>query len=557
MIEEPQSARSSRPVTQSPHDELARAKARIRDLEAALDVANRRAESQGQTGIAQALARSEARFRQLIDQLHVGVVVQGPRSEILAYNARALDLLGLTEDEIHGRTSFDPSWQVVREDGSPYLPEERPVSVVLTTHTPVRGAIMGIKRPRTRDQIWLLVNALPELDADGEIVQVVSTLDDVSEYRRIDRELRELEKLDSLGLLAGGIAHDFNNLLTVIGGCAQLARAQLEPDAPATEDLDELLTATERAQVLTRQLLSFARRSPGDPERLDLNAAVGQFEKLLRRLLPSEHELVVEREPDPVLVKIDRGQLEQILVNLVVNARDAMAEGGRVIVSIGRVGPGHAPAPLDERAAAVLGVGDQGCGIAQELLERVFEPLFTTKAVGQGTGLGLATVRGLVREANGRIHIVSEVGRGTQFCVYLPLIAELDRAPSRLISGIGAGETVLIVEDDDVLRAVTARMLGELGYRTLEARDGVEALALLEQRGDAIDLVFTDLIMPRMGGIELVLRINEDWPSLRVVVSSGHIDEHADEVTSHADALLAKPFNMARLGRVVRQVLDS
>jgi len=546
-------------------EDLARAQARIRDLEAALEAAHRKLGTPDVDDAASALARdalerSERRFRALIDELHVGVVVQGPQSEILLYNSRALELLGLSVDEMHGRSSFDPGWSVIREDGSPYLPEDRPVATVLATQHAVRGVVMGIHRPRSRDHVWLLVNAQPELNASGEIVQVVSTLDDITERKKLEDSLRQTQKLDSLGLLAGGIAHDFNNLLSVITSCTELAHYQLPPESEIAGELDEVLAAAERATGLTRQLLSFARRQVTAPRRVDVGEAlVGQFEKLLARLLGEHHELVIERCDEPATVKIDQGQLEQVLVNLVVNARDAMPEGGRLNIAIRRLEIGEAPPPLAEHATVLISVRDHGTGMSPELIERVFEPFFTTKPLGQGTGLGLATVHGIVRQSGGHIEISSELGRGSEFRVYLP--EEPDPPDHRVLgssAGRGAGETVLVVDDEPVLRSVTARMLASLGYRTLEAVDGFEALDMIEAREGRVDLVFSDVVMPRMGGIELAHRLRLDWPAIRVVLTSGYtqVSFEADEESMPADAVLPKPFNSASLARVVREVLD-
>jgi PAS domain S-box-containing protein len=558
MMTDPGSPRSAsgRHASDDDLDELARARARISDLEAALEVAQRQAAvpHDMDARARSALARSEARFRKLIDNLHVGVVVQGPKSEILLVNERAIELLGLSEDELHGRSSFDPRWEVIREDGSPYLPQERPVAVVLTTHAPVRGAVMGIKRPRTADLVWLHVNALPEFDEHGQIVQVVATLDDITQRKQLSDSLRETSKLDSLGLLAGGIAHDFNNLLTVITSCTELVHMQLEPGTEMANDLEEVLTAADRAAGLTRQLLSFARRQIGTPRRVDLCEVTTSFRKLLDRLLSDHHELEIQHEPGPVTVKIDQGQLEQVLVNLVVNARDAMPGGGRVRIDVARVGPGHAPEPLAERAAALLSVRDQGVGMPPEVRPRVFEPFFTTKEPGRGTGLGLATVLGIVRQAGGVIHVDSEPGKGTTMQVFLPLLAEpAEPALSRRVTGLGRGEQVLVVDDDDVLRSVAARMLAELGYQASEARDGFEALDLLEQREGEFELIITDLVMPRMGGLELAQRVRQRWPEIRVLGCSGHTNLLDD--SDVLDGALSKPFTMATLSRSVRGVL--
>ncbi len=544
--------------------ELARAQARIRDLELALEAAQRklgRVDGEDAAGAAarDALERSERRFRALIDELHVGVVVQGPQSEILLTNDRALELLGLSDDEINRRSSFDPAWNVIREDGSPFRPEERPVAIVLATHQPARGIVMGIHRPRTRDRIWLLVNAQPELDAAGGVVQVVSTLDDITERKRLEDSLRQTQKLDSLGLLAGGIAHDFNNLLSVITNCTELAHYQVPADSEVAHELEEVLAAAERATGLTRQLLSFARRQVIAPRRVDVGEALsGQFHKLLDRLIGENHTLIIDRGDQPATVKIDQGQLEQVMVNLVVNARDAMPEGGPITIEIRRLEPGQGPAELAERAVVVIAVRDLGVGIPAEVLERMFEPFFTTKPVGRGTGLGLSTVHGILRQSGGHVEVSTVVGRGSEFRVYLPEEpepADLDALGSP-VERAGAGQMVLVVDDEPVLRSVTSRMLISLGYQTIEAGDGVEALDRLEQREGRIDLLLSDVVMPRMGGIELAHRVRQTWPNIRVILTSGYaqVDSEGDQ-TMPADAMLPKPFNSAGLARIVRDTL--
>jgi PAS domain S-box-containing protein len=564
QVEHPRTAKAEHRTSGIVDEELARANARIRDLEAALDAAHRKLGGEGDEPAAptrDALARSERRFRALIDDLHLGVVVQGPHSEILLHNERALELLGLSEDEMLGRSSFHPSWQVIREDGMPFVPEERPVATVLATRKAVCGVVMGIHRPRTSDLVWLLVTAKPEFNAAGEIVQVVCTLDDISERKQLETSLRQTQKLESLGLLAGGIAHDFNNLLSVITSCTELAHYQVASDSEVARELDEVLVAAERATSLTRQLLSFARRQVVSPRHLDLNELLaGQFEKLLSRLLGEHHRLVIERDEQPALVRLDQGQLEQVFVNLVVNARDAMPKGGQITITIDQLVVGQAPAPLSERPVVRVVVRDEGTGIPPEIKERLFEPFFTTKPVGRGTGLGLATVHGIVQQSSGLIEVRSEFGQGSEFHVLLPAehgAVEASGEASELGRQVGRGQLVLVVDDEPVLRSVTSRMLVTLGYRTLEAGDGFDALDVLEPRAGDIDLVFSDVVMPRMGGVELAHRIRKHWPAMRIVLTSGYAQVAVDDDEAGiADAMLPKPFNAASLARVIREVLS-
>ena len=317
------------------------------------------------------------------------------------------------------------------------------------------------------------------------------------------------------------------------------------------------MSAAERATALTRQLLSFARRQEAAPQYVDARDIVESMQKLMRRLIGVRHELHLDREDHSAPVYVDRGQLEQVLVNLVINARDAMEGGGRIDVGVRRLGPGQAPDELGDRPAILISVRDRGVGMSPEVMERIFEPFFTTKPVGHGTGLGLATVQGIVRQAGGLIRVHSEVGVGSEFRVYLPEnvgpagSSRGDEATQR-----GTGQVILIVDDEAVLRSVVSRMLKALGYQTLEACDGFEAIDCFEEHGETIDLLLTDVVMPRMGGVELSQRIQQRWPATQVVLMSGYAQVMNDEsLPVIADALLPKPFNRTSLARVVRDVL--
>jgi two-component system cell cycle sensor histidine kinase/response regulator CckA len=494
------------------------------------------------------------RFAELIRGLHVGVVVQGPSTEVLLCNPAALELLGLDEAQYTGKTSYDPDWNIIREDGSPFLAEQRPMAKVLATGQPVRNVVMGVFRPKTRDRVWLLVNAEPQHDAEGRIVQIVATLIDITERRRLEASLAEARKLESIGRLAGGVAHDFNNLLTVITGATSLALGLLPEGSPAQSELELTLEAAARATALTRQLLLFARKRTSAAQTVDVGQTLRELEPLIRRVLGVGIALRLECATTG-LTKIDPVELEQVLMNLVGNARDAMPDGGELTIRCEQVVV--APTTADEERArwVRLTVADCGAGMEPATLERIFDPFFTTKEPGRGTGLGLATVHGIVSHAGGRISVQSQPGRGTTFVIELPAeAARPSAAATDARDAPGGRETILLVEDEDVLRRLGARILRELGYTVHLAADGRQALSVAEQHGASIDLLLTDLTMPVLGGAALAREFVERWPRAKVMVMSGFAD--AARGVRETFAVLDKPYTPRQLGERVREVLD-
>ncbi|HVS36566.1 MAG TPA: ATP-binding protein, partial [Gemmataceae bacterium] len=376
-----------------------------------------------------------------------------------------------------------------------------------------------------------------------------------------DEPLLQSQKLEALGRLAGGVAHDFNNLLTVILGYADLL-GRYGADDHAREVGREIQKAGERAAVLTRQLLAFSRRQVLQPCILDLNALVRDLDGMLRRLIGEDVQLTTALQDGSLRVKADPGQLQQVLTNLVVNARDAMPRGGRLIIATAEV-----PASLDSTMLtgatgfAMLTVTDTGCGMDEHVLKRLFEPFFTTKPVGKGTGLGLAMVYGIVQQSGGRVEVESEPGRGSTFRVYLPLTygpAEAAPAPAAPAVPTGGKETQLLVEDEESVRQLARRTLQAKGYHVLEAGDGLAALTICQRHLRSIDLVVTDVVMPELGGVDLVQRLRTVRPHLKVLYMSGYNDStllrHGIE-ESEAN-YLEKPFTPDVLTRKVRDLLD-
>jgi CheY-like chemotaxis protein len=375
----------------------------------------------------------------------------------------------------------------------------------------------------------------------------------------------QAQKMAAIGQLAGGVAHDFNNIITVIKSFGSFVVDALPPSGPAREDMREVLAAAERAEHLTRQLLAFSRRQAVEPRVMNINGLVTRTEKMLRRLVGEDIDLVSISAEELRNVRVDPGAFEQVLVNLAVNARDAMPLGGRLTIETANVALGEEEAA--RRGGGMTGgdyvwmaVRDTGVGIPEGIQERVFEPFFTTKGKGRGTGLGLSTCYGIVKQAGGWIWIQSEPDQGTTFEVFLPAVADAadELEEIGLSSDLRGTETVLVVEDADQVRALAVRSLAKHGYAVLDARDGGEALRLCGQHGGAIDLLLTDVVMPTMGGRELADRIASLLPETKVLFMSGYTD---DAIAHHGvlepgTALLQKPFTPEALCRRVRDVLD-
>jgi two-component system, cell cycle sensor histidine kinase and response regulator CckA len=377
---------------------------------------------------------------------------------------------------------------------------------------------------------------------------------DIGERRRLEAELFQSRKMESVGRLAGGIAHDFNNLLTVVMGAGELCRLEGGKDSPQRHYVDEILTAAQRGSAMVRQLLAFSRRQVLVPRVVDLNALIEDASKLLRRMLGEDLELKIVLSPVPACVMADPGQMEQVLMNLAVNARDAMPRGGVITVRT-RVGPSR-----HGESRVVVEVSDTGQGIPKDIIEEIFEPFFTTKELGRGTGLGLATALGIVQQSGGTIDVRSTPGKGSCFTIDLPQVDAVPELPSSRVSELhptGAGETILLVEDEEPVRMIVTRSLERQGYRVLQARSGTEAAQILRDLNQRVDLLLSDVVLPGHTGIELAELGRRLRPQLRVLLSSGYSEEAISRRGELAQIpLLQKPFEPAQLLTAVRAVLD-
>ncbi len=512
----------------------------------------------------EALRKSEGKFQKLFDEAPVGYQEIDSEGRIIRINRTELDMLGYTAEEMLGRYV----WEFITDEES-----RQKVKGKLAGAIPTGRAF---DRPFQRKDGTTFPAVMEDralLDSEGKITGIRATIQDVTERKRAEEEkallqeqLRQSQKMEAIGKLAGGVAHDFNNLLTVIQGYSELILKGLNPDNRLCQDVREILNASERASSLTRQLLAFSRKQVLQPKVLDLNLHVSNMDKMLRRMIGEDIELVTLLAKDLGRIKADPGQIEQVILNLAVNAKDAMLSGGKLTIETANV-------ELDENYArshiiitpgnyVILSVSDTGVGITPEIKERIFEPFFTTKEKGKGTGLGLSTVYGIVQQSGGNIWVYSEPGLGTTFKIYLPRIEEGTeslRPAAVSTKPLGGSETILLVEDEEMVRKLACTVLEKNGYRVLEAPNGEEALRIAQEHSaKQIHLMITDVVMPGMSGRELADCLESVRPEMKVLYMSGYTD---DAIIHHGVldpgiAYIQKPFAPDVLALKVREVLD-
>jgi two-component system cell cycle sensor histidine kinase/response regulator CckA len=512
---------------------------------------------------AEAAANRQQFLKAMLESLGAGIVACDAEGVLTLFNQAAREMLGNTEAAISPE-KWAEHYNVYHPDGKRLLEKEALPLYRALCGERVRDVEILIRRPdgKTRSA---LVSGQPILDAHGQSLGAVVALHDITDRKLLEGQLRQSQKLEAVGSLAGGVAHDFNNLLTVIGGYSQMMMQQMAPGDPNYGSLEEIARASDRAAALTRQLLAFSRKQVLEPKILDLNAIVVDMEKMLHRLLPANIELVTGLSHDIGQIKADPGQIEQVLLNLVVNARDAMPEGGRLVVETGNTDLDETYCQSHAEVSAgpyvVLTVSDTGTGMSPETQTRVFEPFFTTKEVGKGTGLGLSTVFGIVQQSGGTVGVYSEIGLGSTFRVYLPRIGstpETERRQTAAPVHARGTETILVVEDDARVRKLARLVLESAGYTVLPATDGQDALGILEKRPGRVHLVLTDIVMPGMSGPELLSRIRKEHPGCKGLYMSGYSDKALTSRFPQSDApLIQKPFPPSALAQRVREILDA
>jgi two-component system, cell cycle sensor histidine kinase and response regulator CckA len=500
----------------------------------------------------QELRASEERYRSLVDNLDDVIFSMDLRGRIIFAN------------RAHGRFGFRPGEFVGRTLDELAFPEDR-ARIRHIVEDQLAGGSEGPYEARildsTRKTRWVRITT-HRLVVGGRVAGLTGVVVDLTQQRETEEQLRAAQKMEAVGRLAGGVAHDFNNLLSVILSYAELASMDLRPEDPLRADIEEIAQAAQRAEGLTRQLLAFSRRQVLNPESVDLNELVASLGKMLTRLIGEDVLLEILPGAELYETKADRGQVEQVLMNLVVNARDAMPDGGRVTIVTANV-------ELDPVAASALEVSpgdyvelrvtDTGSGMDEATRARIFEPFFTTKEVGKGTGLGLAMVYGIVRQSGGGIAVDSAPDAGATFRIVLPRIGagsqpRIPKAPSARVAA--ATESILVVEDEPALRNVIRRVLESAGYKVRLATSPGEALSFCEEPGVGIDLVLTDVVMPGMSGIQLAERLAKLRPHLKVLFMSGYSEESIERHAIPAHRLLRKPFDRQALTQKVRAALD-
>ena len=491
------------------------------------------------------LRKSEARYRLLFEQSPDAMVMVDPRTmRIVLANPVASRLTGWSADEL-----LTLSIERLHDAGD-WEHSKKELNRVATHEGTTFGECVLVSK---QGKIIQASMSATRFDLDGRLVLLVD-YQDQTKRKRLEAELRQSHKMEAIGRLAGGVAHDFNNLLTVILGQSEQLSKRLDAEPKLRAQAESIQKAAFRGSLLTRQLLAFGRKEVLQTVVLDLNDVIADLETLLRRLIGEDLNLETKLGADPCWVRIDRGQIEQVIMNLAVNARDAMPVGGQCVLEVTR----------DQVAnSVVLRVADTGCGMDAETMAHVFEPFFTTKERGKGTGLGLSTAYAIVSEYSGRIEVTSAVGKGTTFTITFPVAIPENRAPR--IEPVERGgstsgtETILLVEDEHDLRKMAAQALELSNYTVIEASCGEEALEFFSNPERTIDLLLTDVIMPGIGGGELVKRATQIRPALRVLYMSGYTDDSVVRhgVSDSEVAFLQKPFTLDTLSRRVREVLDA
>jgi len=502
------------------------------------------------------LRDSQNRLALIVDSSQDAIIGKNLDGIVTHWNKGAEDIYGYSEQEMIGRHI------------STLAPEDRADEIVEILRKIRNGERVeyfeSVRVTKDKRRLNVSISVSPIYDAEGRVVGASTIARDITAQKKTEEQLRQSQKMEAIGRLAGGVAHDFNNLLGIVTACSELLSSRV--DAGGVEYIDNIREAAKRGAALTRQLLAFSRRQPVQKQLLDLNDRVREVRKLLTPLMGDDVEISSLPRSGSAIVEADAGQIDQIIMNLAVNARDAMPRGGKLILETAVFDFDesftHEHSPMTPGRYIMLAISDNGVGMDEVTRSRIFEPFFTTKEIGKGTGLGLATVYGIVRQSGGHIWVYSEVGHGTTFKIYLPSAEKkLETAEEGLEDVLPArrdGVTVLVAEDDATMRRLTRKMLEEHGYKVLEAEDGNAALRLIASSTAPIDVTLTDVVMKGMTGPELVLRLIDSYPQMKVVYMSGYTGELVThEGLDNSIRLLEKPFTRAGLLKTLDDALGA
>ena len=512
----------------------------------------------------EALRKSEQRFKELYDNAPVGYFEYDAQGRITSINRTELEMLGYAFEEMIGQ----PVWKFIVEEE---IVRQQILAKLAGTMPPARGLERTYRRKDGTTFPGIVEDRLI-LDSEGKIKGIRATIQDITERKQaedkmtaLQDQLRQSQKMEAIGRLAGGIAHDFNNILTVIKGYSQLSLTEMKKEDPFRENIEEIKKAADRAADLTRQLLAFSRRQVMEMKVLDLNDLLRNLDKMLGRVIGEDIELATILEESLGRVKTDPGQIEQVIMNLAVNARDAMPKGGKLTIETANVDLDQAYArahvAVKPGPYVMISASDTGVGMPPEMRDRIFEPFFTTKEKGKGTGLGLSTVYGIVKQSGGNIWVYSEPEKGTTFKIYLPRVDEpFEELKEKLVKEElpRGNETILIVEDEEDVLKLAGRILSRQGYHVLEASSGEEALRICKKKKKPFHLLLTDVVMPQMSGRQLEEQLSRVCQDFKVLYMSGYTD---NAITHHGILekglnYIQKPFAVDSLIRKVREVLD-
>jgi PAS domain S-box-containing protein len=531
----------------------------IRDISDRKRIAEelRRANEELHRRSAEQLGEYRSKLASIIDSSDDAILSKDLKGIITSWNRGAERMYGYSPEEVIGKHI------------SLLTPRDRPDEISEIVQKIAEGESTehyeSVRVTKDGRHLSVSISVSPLRDAAGDIVGASAIVRDITAQKRTEGQLRQAQKMEAIGRLAGGVAHDFNNILGIINACTEFLRDRIDPAAEPSLYVENIKEATERGASLTKQLMAFSRTSAIQPRILDLNERLRDITKLLRPLLGDDVEILVVPKSHSAVVEADPGQLDQIVVNLAVNARDAMPRGGKFILETGVVRLDEVFAEQHQAMAAgkyvLLTVSDTGSGMDEATISRIFEPFFTTKELGKGTGLGLATVYGIVKQNAGHILVYSEPGLGTTFKIYLPSADhKIGLASGTEVETVGPkrpGTTILLVEDDDIMRSLTSQLLQEHGYTVVDVSEGKAALEWAESHPDQIDLLLTDVVMPRMSGPELVESMNASHANLKVVYMSGYTGEliAEREVLKRGITLLEKPFTRNALLNTIHKTL--